>query len=64
MLIGKPPSRTTTKQWPAPRDSAVRVARAALASFDGAPADQSHIAHYLEAVNGVALGSTDKKDPS
>lgn len=45
-------------------DSAVRVARAALASFDGAPADQSHIAHYLEAVNGVALGSTDKKDPS
>ncbi|MDF2916279.1 NAD(P)-dependent oxidoreductase [Microbacterium sp. NPDC086615] len=43
-------------------DSAVEVARAALASFDGAAADQSQIAQYLESVNGVALGTTDKKD--
>lgn len=43
-------------------DSAVAVARDALASFGGEPADQSQIAQYLETINGVSLGSPDQKD--
>lgn len=42
--------------------AAVTVARDALASFGGAPADQSQIAQYLEALNDVRLAHPDKED--
>ncbi|MBO1902335.1 NAD(P)-dependent oxidoreductase [Leucobacter weissii] len=36
-------------------EAAVQVARDALASLSGSPADQSQIAQYLETLNGVSL---------
>lgn len=45
-------------------DSAVEVARAALASYEGTHADQSQIAQYLEYVNGVSFDTSQQKDLS
>ncbi|WP_100812290.1 NAD(P)-dependent oxidoreductase [Microbacterium sp. BR1] len=44
--------------------AAVAVAVAALDSFAGTPADQSQIAQYIEALNGVTLGRPDSEEHS